>query len=163
MSGSATFKSNVLLRDEKGFMGIPFKRLLLAGVLGGLVYALSKFVTADWSIPLAILLAVIVLVLTSPRGGIPRWQRLVYRLRGMLMTALVDNPHSLAAQVGKLLELTPRYVVLEGSTLFAPPQLPAQHEVDWSEWVTYTQAREASVDDGLVVLGAALLHSAEGG
>lgn len=31
----AEFKSHVLSRDEKGFMGIPFKRLLLAG--GGVV------------------------------------------------------------------------------------------------------------------------------
>lgn len=35
---AADFKSHVLLRDEKGFFGIPFKRLLLGGVGGGLTY-----------------------------------------------------------------------------------------------------------------------------
>ena len=37
---AADFKSNVLLRDEKDFFGVPFKRLLLSGVGGGLTYTL---------------------------------------------------------------------------------------------------------------------------
>ncbi len=52
--GSASFKSNVLLRDEKGFMGIPFKRLLLAGVSGGLMYSASKLFAPGWSSPMTI-------------------------------------------------------------------------------------------------------------
>src|SRR5512147_925928 len=101
--GSATFKSNVLLRDEKGFMGIPFKRLLLAGVSGGLMYSGSKLFTPAWSIPLAIGCAIAVLVMTSPRGGIPRWQRWLYRLRGTLMLAMIEQSGSLSANVGKFL------------------------------------------------------------
>ncbi len=50
----AEFKSHVLSRDEKGFMVIPFKRLLLAGVGGGLIYTFAKVAASDWSIPLAI-------------------------------------------------------------------------------------------------------------
>ena len=48
---SADFKSHVLLRDEKGFLGIPFKRLLLAAVGGGLVYTIVRFASAGASVP----------------------------------------------------------------------------------------------------------------
>ena len=44
---SADFKSHVLRRDEKGFFGIPFKRLLLAGVGGGLTYTLVNLAGPD--------------------------------------------------------------------------------------------------------------------
>ena len=39
---AADFKSHVLLRDEKGLFGIPFKRLLLAGVGGGIPASLVQ-------------------------------------------------------------------------------------------------------------------------
>ncbi len=44
---AADFKSHVLMRDEKGFMGIPFKRLLLAGVCGGLTYTIARIATIN--------------------------------------------------------------------------------------------------------------------
>ena len=56
---AAELKSHVLLREEKGFLGIPFKRLLLAGVGGGLVYTLGKIALPDWgqgSVIIAVLL-----------------------------------------------------------------------------------------------------------
>ncbi|MEM9955429.1 MAG: hypothetical protein AAF846_27755 [Chloroflexota bacterium] len=48
---AADFKSHVLRRDEKGFFGIPFKRLLLAGVIGGLAYTFSNIFLSLWAIP----------------------------------------------------------------------------------------------------------------
>jgi len=68
----AEFKSHVLSRDEKGFMGIPFKRLLLAGVGGGLIYTFAKVAASGWSISLAIAAAIAFILLTAPQGGIPR-------------------------------------------------------------------------------------------
>lgn len=62
---AADFKSHVLMRDEKGFMGIPFKRLLLAGVCGGLTYTLARLASPDWSIPVGIAVAVFALVMTG--------------------------------------------------------------------------------------------------
>ncbi len=50
----AEFKSHVLSRDEKGFMGVPFKRLMLVGVGGGIVYTLGKFALPDVAIPVAL-------------------------------------------------------------------------------------------------------------
>ncbi len=154
--GSATFKSNVLLRDEKGFMGIPFKRLLLAGVCGGLMYSASKLFAPAWSIPLAIACAIALLIMTSPRGGIPRWQRWLYRLRGNLMLAMVDQSDSLAANIGKFLELRSGLVLLDSAQLFVPVQSLRQGSVDWSEWVTFSEASEAARDDGLVVVESPL-------
>ncbi len=154
--GSATFKSNVLLRDEKGFMGIPFKRLLLAGVSGGLMYSVSKLFAPAWSIPLASACGIALLVMTSPRGGIPRWQRWLYRLRGNLMLAMVDQSDTLAANVGKFLELRSGLVLLDGARLFVPVQSQRHTLVDWSEWVTFSEASEASRDEGLVVVESPL-------
>ncbi len=160
--GSATFKSNVLLRDEKGFMGIPFKRLLLAGVSGGLMYSASKLFAPTWSIPLAIGCAIALLIMTSPRGGIPRWQRWLYRLRGTLMLAMVDQSDSLAANIGKSLDLRPGLVLLDGAQVFVPVQSLRHGSVDWSEWVTFSEASEASRDDGLVVVESPLSLAATG-
>ena len=44
---TADFKSHVLRRDEKGFAGIPFRRLLVSGVSGGLVYTLTRICCQD--------------------------------------------------------------------------------------------------------------------
>jgi hypothetical protein len=163
--GSATFKSNVLLRDEKGFVGIPFKRLLLAGVGGGLTYSASRIFAPDWSISLAIGFAIVLLAMTSPRGGIPRWQRLLYRLRGSLMLTMLDQPDSLAASLGKFLELRPSLVLLDGAQIFVPVQSQLHTPVDWSEWVTFSEASEALHDEGLVVVESpvSLAASALGG
>jgi len=67
----ADFKSHVLLRDEKGFFGIPFKRLLLGGVGGGLTYTLFNIVMPTWAIPAGVVLAIFVLIMTGTRGGLP--------------------------------------------------------------------------------------------
>ena len=79
---SADFKSHVLRRDEKGMFGIAFKRLLLAGVGGGLVYTFVRLALPEWSIIVGVLVAVAFLVLMGQRGGLPLWQRGWYRLRG---------------------------------------------------------------------------------
>mgnify|MGYP001277120600 FL=1 len=74
---SADFKSHVLLRDEKGFPGIPFKRLLLAAVGGGLVYTLVRLASAEMALPVGVVTGLALLILTGLRGGLPLWQRLV--------------------------------------------------------------------------------------
>jgi hypothetical protein len=65
---AADFKSHVLLRDEKGFFGIPFKRLLLAGVGGGLTYTLCNIAIPNWSIPAGVVFAIFVLVPQVTKG-----------------------------------------------------------------------------------------------
>lgn len=150
----AEFKSHVLSRDEKGFMGIPFKRLLLAGVGGGLIYTFAKVAASDWSIPLAIAAAIAFILLTAPQGGIPRWQRMMYRLRGGLMLLAVRQPDSLPGSAARKLELPADLVTLEGGTIFAAPTLLT--DANLTEWVTFAQAEDADHDDGLVFVDTPL-------
>ena len=89
---AADFKSHVLSRDEKGFGGIPFKRLLLGGVGGGFAYTLLRLISPGAAVPAGILVAVLSILLTSPRGGLPLWLRLWLRLRGALMLAGMKHP-----------------------------------------------------------------------
>ncbi len=143
----AEFKSHVLSRDEKGFLGIPFKRLLLAGVGGGLVYTVGKVAFPDWAIPLAVGISVLLVYFTSARGGISRWRRSLYRVRGNLMLAVVQQPGGLSASLARMLELPSELVTLDGGMMFAPPY--AAVEADLAEWVTFAQARDADREDGL--------------
>jgi len=151
---AADFKSHVLRRDEKGFFGIPFKRLLLAGVGGGLTYTLFNIALPNWSIPVGVSSAVFSLIMTGTRGGLPLWQRQILRLRGSLVLAAARTPHSLAGSIVRSLEMPLDLIRLEGGKLFAPGVADA--EIDLSEWVTFSRAQEADSDDGLVFVESPL-------
>ena len=148
----ADFKSHVLMRDEKGFMGIPFKRLLLAGVCGGLTYTIARIATPDVSIPVGVVLGVFVLVMTGTRGGLPLWQRLMYRVRGSLLLAAARDTQGLFGSLAKSLELPIELVKLDAAVVFAPAQ--PNYDIDMREWVTFARAAEADRDDGLVFVDA---------
>jgi hypothetical protein len=145
---AADLKSHVLRRDEKGLLGIPFKRLLLAGVCGGAVLILARFAVGGWAFLLAGLAVLSTLALTSSRGGLPLWQRLVYRLRGSLMLAVECQPTSLAGRLGTTLEMPTGLVALDAAAIFAPPG--GDVETDMTEWITFARADEADHDSGLV-------------
>jgi len=145
---AADLKSHVLRRDEKGFMGIPFKRLLLGGVSGGMMLILARFAFGNLAFVLAAHTFFLALTLTGPRGGIPLWQRLLYRVRGSLMLAVARTPHSLSGRVGTALDLPIGLVTLDAQIVFAPPEGEAQ--VDVTEWVTFANAGEVDHDSGLV-------------
>lgn len=150
----AEFKSHVLARDEKGFVGIPFKRLLLAGVGGGLVYTLGKIAFPEWAIPAAIVAGVLFIFFSALQGGIPRWQRMLYQIRGNLMLTAAHSPQSLSGNAAKLLELPAELVKLDAASLFAPPL--EMGEANLAEWVTFAQSRDADHDDGLMFLDSPL-------
>src|SRR5258708_26982856 len=101
--GEATFKSNILVREEKGFFGIPFKRIMLAFMSGALIYMVSNFIVGGFSLVLGVACGVLTVILTGPQGGIPLWQRLVYRLRGWLIMGPVDAPGSTSPSLRQLL------------------------------------------------------------
>jgi len=149
---SAEFKSHVLMRDEKGFFGIAFKRLILAAVAGGLAYSVTRFGAPGAAIPLGIGVALLVLVMSGTRGGLPLWQRLLLRGRGSLLLAAGRHPEGLPAQVAGALELPVELMRLDGTVVFAPPQ--SQVEVDMREWVTFARVSEVDADDGLVFVDA---------
>lgn len=149
---AADFKSHVLLRDEKGMLGIPFKRLLLAGVGGGLTYTLCNMVMPSGSIPTGVVFAVIMLVMTGTRGGLPLWQRLIYQVRGSLLLAAARDTQSFWGSLAKALDLPTDLVKLDAAVVFAPTQ--PNYDIDMREWVTFARAAEADRDDGLVFVDA---------
>lgn len=140
---TADFKSHVLLRDEKGVFGIPFKRLLLAGISGGLCYTLVRLALPSSALLSGVVCALAVIILTAPQGGIARWLRWMYRLRGSLLVA--DHTSS-RSKLAVALDLPSDLARLHGETVFAPISAAS---VDLREWVTYAHAWEAQADDGL--------------
>jgi len=151
---AADFKSHILSRDEKGFGGVPFKRLLAGGIAGGCAYTLFRFLLPGGAIPVGLLGAVLVVALTAPRGGLPLWLRLWFTLRGSLLLGATRQPEGLAAEVVTLLSLPLEVVRLDGQRLFAPPADLV--ELDLSEWVTFARARDLDRNDGLVFVSSAL-------
>jgi hypothetical protein len=147
---AADFKSHILSRDEKGFGGIPFKRLLLGGIGGGFAYTLSRFALPSAAIVIGSAIAILLVVLTSPRGGLPLWMR----LRGTLLLTAIQNPTGLFGEVAQMLNLPLESASLNGEKLFAPPT--GLVEIDFSEWVTFVRARDLDSDDGLVFVSSAL-------
>lgn len=132
---TAEFKSHVLRRDEKGFLGIPFKRWLLSGVSGGLVFAVGSIVVQGRAFILAALLAVALLILTGERYGMPRWLRWWLAWRGQLILQAERKPQGYAAQIAQFLEIPVLPTLhLDGNRLFAPTVLTAVS--DLTAWVT---------------------------
>src|SRR5258708_12108285 len=149
--GEATFKSNILVREGKGFFGIPFKRIMLAFMSGALIYMISNFIVGGFSLVCGVVCGVLTVILTGPQGGIPLWQRLMYRLRGWLIMAQVDAPGSTAASLGKLLELHTDALVFSGDDLFRVPDDEAE-VLDWSEWLAFTHPPQPRTDPALQLL-----------
>ena len=154
---AADFKSHVLLRDEKGFFGIPFKRLLLGGVGGGLTYTICNIALPNGSIPAGIVFALLVLMMTGTRGGLPLWQRLLYRVRGSLLLAAARDTQGLLGSLAKSLELPIELVKLDAAVVFAPAQ--PNYDIDMREWVTFARAAEADRDNGLVFVDAPMTEA----
>ena len=105
-------------------------------------------------VALGIAAGVIFILITAPQGGIPRWQRFLYYVRGSLMLLAERHPESLPGQAAKMLELPAELVSLNGGVIFAPPLVLT--EANLTEWVTFAQAVDADRDDGLVFVDAPL-------
>jgi hypothetical protein len=143
----AEFKSHILSRDEKGFAGVPFKRLMLAGVGGGFSFMLGRFALPDVALPAALLVGLLLVILTAPRGGIPRWSRMLYHVRGSLMLAAAYRPASLGGRLGRLIEIPIDLAHMDADRLFRAPD--AESVIDLAEWVTFARAADADRGDGL--------------
>ena len=139
---AADFKSHVLLRDEKGLFGIPFKRLLLAGVGGGMTYTIFNLAVTGWSIPCRNRCwALPSSFFTAPRGGIPLWNRLILPLSGNAVAHRgTFSAKSYQDRLVQAMELPVELVRLEGSRVFAPPT--GSMDIDLREWITFAYAAE---------------------
>ncbi len=159
-AGEADFKSNVLLRDEKGFFGIPLKRLIVAGMTGGGFYSIGKLFIGELALPFTLVIFILTIVMTSQKGGLPRWERLLLRVRGSLIISMIDHPDSLAAQIGKFFELKAENVALDGEQIFTAVEdnTGSDELVDFSDWTLYADARAAKANDGLVIVERPKAH-----
>lgn len=155
---AADFKSHILSRDEKGFGGIPFKRLLLGGIGGGLAFTVFRLALPALAIPAALAVALALIALTAPRGGLPLWMRLALDVRGALVLAAARRPNGPAGELARVLSLPAELAVLEAEVVFAPP--PGQREVDLSDWVMFARARDLDRGDGLRFVSAPLQEDA---
>ena len=147
MHGFAEFKSHVLMRDEKGMFGIPFKRLLACGLGGGMVTTVSKIPFPEWSVLLGILGFFVLLILTAPRGGIPRWKHLVYDWQWQLLVAAATAPSSALGKVGRELHLPVEWLDIDGDVVFNPAEENAPRTA-LTDWVSFARLDDA---EGLVV------------
>jgi hypothetical protein len=151
MLGVTTFKSHILRRDEKGMFGIPFKRLLGAGLGGGLIITLTKIPLPSLSIPLGMVGAVLILILTTPRGGIPRWQQMFYEWRWRLKVAALSAPHSLLGNVGLMFQLPAETTSIDGDGVFNPTD-EAAPRTNLTDWVSFANPTDADHDEGMVFI-----------
>ena len=151
MLGVTTFKSHILRRDEKGMFGIPFKRLLGSGLGGGLIITVTKIPLPTLSIPLGVVGTILILILTTPRGGIPRWQRMVYDWRWRLMVAAVSAPHSLLGNLGLMFQVPAEPTSINGDTAFNPSD-EAGPRTDLTDWVSFASPGDAEHDEGMVFI-----------
>ncbi len=136
----AEFKSHVLRRDEKGMFGIPFKRLLGAGVGAVVIFMIARIVFPIGAIPFGFVGFIGLLILSAQRGGLSLYTRLLYRVRGWFIIAAASQPDSLIAQAAETLELPIHLVMLDGTQVYAPPEKAV--EVDLSQWETYAAPDE---------------------
>lgn len=142
----AELKSHVLRRDEKGMFGIPFKRLLGAGIAGVVVFMIARILFPIGAIPFGFFGFIAALILSAQNGGLSLYTRLLYRVRGWLIIAAASKPDSLVGQIAETLELPTYLVLLDGEQVFAPNEKAV--EVDLSQWNTYAAPDEDG--EGLV-------------
>lgn len=146
---AAQFKSNVRLREEKGFGSVSMKRLIFCGVGAVLVFMVLRFTPLSGiALPLLLVVFALLLILTGARGGLPLWQRLLLGLRGGIVLAAARNPRGLSAQLAQMLNLDPAVAHLSQGTVFKSKQTTAV-DADWSEWAVFADLDEAEGAGGL--------------
>ncbi len=145
MYGHTTFKSHVLRRDEKGIFGIPFKRLLGCGLGAGALFTLLRMVTPDYAFLVSALGLMLLLIYTTPRGGIPRWRHMALNLQWRLLSAAALTPNSWSGQLGRALALPTDQIDIDATRLFSESEEEAPRTA-LTDWVSFSSA---SADNGL--------------
>lgn len=139
---AAQFKSNVRLREEKGFGSISMKRLIFSGVGAVFIFMGSRMTPlAAFALPILVISFGVLLMLSGSRGGIPLWQRLLLGWRARLLLAAHDDPDGLASQLVVALNLRPSDTRLQAKRLFQ--QKTSLVEANSSEWAIFNDVAEA--------------------
>jgi hypothetical protein len=144
---AAHFKSNVRLREEKGFGSISMKRLIFCGVGAVLMFMLLRLTPlAGLSLPALIAVFAGLLILSGARGGLPLWQRVLLGWRGAIILAAARQPNGLAMQLAQALSLNPAAADVRGERLFAASM---QAVDDPGEWTLFASLDELESAGGL--------------
>ncbi|MBL8165074.1 MAG: hypothetical protein JNJ61_24035 [Anaerolineae bacterium] len=144
---AAQFKSNVRLREEKGFGSISMKRLIFCGVGAVLIFMLLRLTPlAGLSLPALVAVFAGLLLLSGARGGLPLWQRVLLGWRGGIVLRAAKRPDGLGAQLAQALSLNPAAAHVRGERLFAASM---QAVNDPGEWILFTSLDELESAGGL--------------
>lgn len=102
---TAVQRSNVLIRQEKGFGSITLPRLLMAGGVGAIValFATNSVGLVPGCSSSAIVVAVI-LVLTHPIEGLPLFKFALRTMYGLATVAAIDNADGLPGLAAQLMQ-----------------------------------------------------------
>ena len=122
---------------------------------------LARFALGNLAFVLAAITVVLALALTGPRGGLPLWQRLLYRVRGSLMLAAERKPKSLGGSHRNRTS-TCRPGWSRSMRRSCSRRRKVKLEADMTEWITFARADEADHDAGLVFVEKPLEGSADG-
>jgi len=141
MYGCATFRGHVLKREEKGLLGIPFKRWLLSGLGAGLLMVVLRLFLPDVALFASGLTFVALLVYLSPRGGISRYQRALLDWRWSLRVAALQLPESFLGSLGRALGIDLRSLDLDGDEIFKAKASIAPRTA-LTDWVSFRDPAE---------------------
>jgi hypothetical protein len=145
---AAHFKSNIRLREEKGFGSISMKRLIFCGVGAVLIFMLVRLTPlAGLSLPALVGVFAGLLLLSSARGGLPLWQRVMLGWRGGIVLRAAKHRDGLGAHLAQVLSLNPAVVQVRGERLFAASMQAA--DGDPGEWTLFASLNELEGTGGL--------------
>jgi hypothetical protein len=143
---AAQFKSNVRLREEKGFGSISMKRLIFSGVGAVFIFMGSRMTPlAAFALPILVISFGVLLMLSGSRGGIPLWQRLLLGWRARLLLAAQDDLDGLAAQLVVALNLHPSDTRFNARNLYSKQRSLVAPKS--SEWAIFNEVSEAQNGD----------------
>jgi hypothetical protein len=144
-------RSNVLNRQEKGIGAIPFKRLLMAGGIGGAVAMFTSRLTGFApGCTGGLLVFALALVVTHPIQGHPLFSYLYRTVKGWMAVAAAHNPAQSATLLAHLLQVQPEDGVLDAETEFNLPTPDTTDEPTPEQWV-YLGSFDQADDHTLVI------------
>ena len=117
---TATIKSRVLVREEKGMGGVSMKRLVFCGMGAGIAYLIINLSPlAVCSIPALFVMFILLIYMSGNRYGVARYEWLLLTGRGRLLLSAYHEPTGFAAQLCATFQLATAITVIDGLDLFA--------------------------------------------
>lgn len=116
---TATIKSRVLVREEKGFGGVSMKRLIGCGMVAGLSYLLINLSPlSSLSLPILLIAFVLAIVMTGQRYGVARYRWLLLGLEARLLLNAQRHPSGWLAQLCEVLQRDDHQLTVRSTELF---------------------------------------------